>query len=139
MSDWYRDLDRARELRQQEDTKRANDAINDYWNHPTQGFWAVMRRQDDQRQWKAEQDARFASESWLRQQELAKEMGIPGLAEAGEIDAQRIDAGERHDQLMQLELLSAYPELDEHSRGRLNRHFMAEVLEIIAAERAAGR
>jgi hypothetical protein len=69
----FREQDRAREWRDQMARQQENAAINDYWWHPTQGFWAWMRRQDEQRQWQSEQAARIEFEAWRRQQELAAE------------------------------------------------------------------
>ena len=43
-----------------------------YWNDPAFGFWAWMRRQEEEYQWKSQEDARLAFEAWLRQEERTR-------------------------------------------------------------------
>ena len=70
--------------------------------------------------------AASASEPWTTQAAARHDDLIEAEAQVGHLD--------RHDELLELEVLSTYRKVEDHSHGRLNRLFMDEALAVIAAD-----
>jgi hypothetical protein len=131
----YEQQEINRQIEETQRRRRENLELALWW----QRFYAGMDAQREEMERNArEANARLDASTW--EEPAAVDSPEPWTTEPVARHDDLIDAEnraghlDRHDELLKLEVLSTYRQVDDHSHGRLNRLFMDEALATIAAD-----